>query len=221
MRLNFKRWRTLRREPWRKLFYEAFDTWRADKGEALRRQFPGLPADPVVFDMGGFEGNWAVEVAEAHGGTFHIFEPHPRFAQALQERFAGQPQMHVYPFALGQKAGRLDLSDTGDASSAIVQGERAVSGQIEAVEDFFAQHDIPTIDLMKVNIEGGEYDLLPALIGSGLMARIGLLQVQFHLYAQSDIDQREALRADLAKTHLCDWAYPFVWEQWSRKPRES
>ncbi len=75
----------------------------------------------------------------------------------------------------------------------------------------------PLIDLAKVNIEGGEYDLLPAFDEAGVLPRLRMLQVQFHLFAPADIERRNAIRATLSRTHNCDWSYDFVWEQWSLK----
>ena len=42
-----------------------------------------------------------------------------------------------------------------------------------------------------------------------------IFQIQFHLYTQDNIADRDAIRTHLAKSHACDWVYPFVWEQWS------
>ena len=40
--------------------------------------------------------------------------------------------------------------------------------------------DIEKIDLLKLNIEGSEYDLLEKLLKSGLISTIDKLQIQFH-----------------------------------------
>jgi hypothetical protein len=71
------------------------------------------------------------------------------------------------------------------------------------------------VALAKINIEGGEYDLLPALSKADILKRFKMFQIQFHLYTESNIDDRDAIRSDLAKNHTCDWLYPFVWEQWT------
>ncbi len=121
----------------------------------------------------------------------------------------------MHDFALGGAEGTLILSDDGDASSSFREAKHTVKGRIEPVAWFFANAEIPSIDLIKVNIEGGEYDLLPALVDAGIMPRIGILQVQFHLFSADDIQRREDIRTMFAKTHSCDWSYDFVWEQWS------
>lgn len=214
MRISLKHWLRLRRDPWRKVFYDAYRQWKRDKMEAKRYQFDGLGPESVVFDVGGFEGNWAQDIHSRYGCNVHVFEPHPTFAKALEARFAENPKITIYPFAIGSTQGELRLSDDGDASSAVNNTAAAVTGEVRPVAAFMAEFEPPRIDLMKVNIEGGEYDLLPALTQSGDMARIGILQVQFHLFRESDQKLRDNVREDLAKTHNQAWCYPFVWEEW-------
>lgn len=215
MRISLKHWLRQRREPWTKVFYAAFRRWKADRMEPRRMEFAGIGPQSVVFDVGGFQGNWAADIHSRYGAQVHVFEPHPAFATAIRTRFAGNPAITVHDFALGSAEGTLDLSDDGDASSSFRKAGRTVQGRIEPVAGFFASAGIGHVDLIKINIEGGEYDLLPALIEAGLMPRIGILQVQFHLFSADDIPRRDAIRARLAETHDCDWNYDFVWEQWS------
>jgi FkbM family methyltransferase len=221
MGFSLKNWLLLRREPWRRVFFDSFKRWRADGMERVRMQFPTIDATSVVFDVGGFQGNWATAVHDRHGAQVHIFEPHPAFAAQIAQRFHDTPAIILHPFALGSTEGTLNLSDDGDASSSFRSTGASVTGRIEPVARFFAGHDIPRIDLIKINIEGGEYDLLPALAQAGILPRIGVLQVQFHLYSPDDIARREAIRATLAQTHTCDWCYDFVWEQWSLRQADA
>ena len=89
---------------------------------------------------------------------------------------------------------------------------------IVSVDRFFAQHAIERIDVAKMNIEGGEYDLLPALLSRPDAPPLDTLLVQFHKYERGDAAARDAIRQTLERTHDCDWCYEFVWEQWSRRP---
>jgi FkbM family methyltransferase len=215
MRISLKHWLRQRREPWRKIFYDAFRQWKADKMEARRMEFSGLGANSVVLDIGGFEGNWANDIHARYAARLHVFEPHPAFATKIMQRFAGNPSITVHDFALGSQGGTLDLSDDGDASSSFRNAGRSVTGRVVPVSSFFAEAGLPFVDLAKINIEGGEYDLLPALVDAGVINRIGTIQVQFHLFSEQDIARRQAIRTRLALTHKCDWSYDFVWEQWS------
>jgi hypothetical protein len=118
---------------------------------------------------------------------------------------------------LGSETGKLTLSDDGDASSALSGGGGNLTGDVIAASRFMADFTPATIDLAKINIEGGEYDLLPALARAGQLGRFAMLQVQFHMFEKHQMAERDAIREELGKTHHCDWSYDFVWEQWTRK----
>jgi hypothetical protein len=70
---------------------------------------------------------------------------------------------------------------------------------------------------MKVNIEGGEYDLLDHLIESGLIQRVRWLQVQFHDFVPNAAERMRAIQDRLRATHEPEWQHEFVWESWRRK----
>ena len=61
--------------------------------------------------------------------------------------------------------------------------------------------NINKIDLMKINIEGGEYDLLFCLIEKDLISRINNLQIQFHSFVPNAKNNREKIINLLKKTH--------------------
>lgn len=217
MRISIKHWLRLRREPWRKIFYDAFKAFRRDKRQAAMFAFDGLGPESVVLDFGGFEGNWADRIHSQYGCFVHVFEPHPGFAHKLQERFRDNPKITVHDYALGTRDGVLELSDDGDATSALQSGDTVVEGRVVAVQSFFDADPDQQFALAKINIEGGEYDLLPALLDTGAIERIDCLQVQFHLYSEALIASRAQIVERIEATHAPDWSYPFVWEQWTRK----
>jgi hypothetical protein len=93
-------------------------------------------------------------------------------------------------------------------------GGGAVDVQIRDVVDELIQ---PEVDLMSVNIEGGEYSLLPRLITTGLISRVKNLQVQFHAIGPDPETQHDCIQLFLSKTHEKMYDYPFVWESWARK----
>jgi FkbM family methyltransferase len=217
MRIAPKHWIRRWRSPWLGEFYRAFRRWRADGTEPRRREFPHLTRDSLVLDFDGFEGAWTAEIHDRYGAVIHVFEPHPDFAASLERRFAGNDRVIVHPFALGSGAGTLALGDDADASSAL-RGAGTVLGEVREVADFFATFPPGPIAPAKINIEGGEYDPLPALIDPDVLPRFEVLQVQFHLFAGEMIEARQALVARIERTHAPDWSYPFVWEQWTRRP---
>lgn len=215
MRLSPKHWLRLYRNPWLKTFYAGFRQWKRDGMQDRSKRFDGLAEGDFALDFGGFRGDWAAEIFRTYGCRVAVFEPHPRFAAALRDRFHGIPQITVHEVALGKGDGTLNLSDEGDASSALKATKTSVVGTQRDAATFLASLS-DGFALAKINIEGGEYDLLPALIDSGIIGHIRQVQVQFHLFAETDIARRAAIRAALSRTHTCVWNYDFVWERWIR-----
>ncbi|MDE4131671.1 FkbM family methyltransferase [Phaeobacter sp. QD34_3] len=216
---SLKKWLDRRRNPWKGVFYDALKQFRKDKAVRFLATYPDLPAGSVVLDIGGFKGEWTDTVlASQPDCTVYIFEPHPTFAENLRQKFAADDRVHVQDYALGAAEGTLNLSDEGDASSSVADHQRSFSARIVPVQQFFDDHlSDQRIALAKINIEGGEYDLLPALIDADLIGRIDRLQVQFHLFEPSLIDARDRIIAQLGETHKAAWSYAFVWEEWHAK----
>jgi FkbM family methyltransferase len=215
---SLKKFIERRRNPWKGIGYDAYKAFRRDGAQSRLERYDGLPDGLTVMDFGGYIGEWADRVLTQYpGASVHMFEPHPKFAQGLLEKYASDPRVHLHDVALGSENGMLPLSDAADGSSAVAAHERSFEARTIAVRDFFAKWDLPRIDLVKINIEGGEYDLLPALLDSRDIARVGRLQVQFHLFDEDLIAVRDGIRTRLEATHDCVWCYPFVWEEWRLK----
>lgn len=188
------RWLDRRRNPWKAAFYDACRMWRRQNGAARLYQYGNLVPGDVVFDLGASRGKWTDAVLDQ------------------------QPAAQMHQLAIGSTTGTMELSDAGDASSSVADHDRAFQVKTMSVSDFFAHTPVDRIALMKVNIEGSEYDLLPALIETGDITRIDRLQVQFHLFEPDMKALRDDIRARLDKTHHCVWSYPFVWEEWQLRP---
>jgi hypothetical protein len=77
--------------------------------------------------------------------------------------------------------------------------------------------DRDQIDLLKINIEGGEFELLERLLAAGQADRLRYLQIQFHPGPPAAESRREAIRDGLARTHRLMWDYPWIWESWERR----
>ena len=76
------------------------------------------------------------------------------------------------------------------------------------------ENNIKHIGLMKINIEGAEYDLLVHLIETSYIGRINNIQIQFHDFVKDAEKRMIEIEEKLAKTHKLTYQYPFVWENW-------
>jgi FkbM family methyltransferase len=191
--------------------------WFRDRGDdTLRFQYP-LNRESVVFDCGGYEGDWAQEIHDRFGCHVHVFEPVPQFAVGIQQRFSNVPEVRIHSFGLQGKDESVPLHLSANASSAFGSGESAIVVQMRDVAKVFAELGVARVTLMKINIEGGEYDLLDRLIDARFVDLVEHIQVQFHNFVPDAGERRDSIRSRLQDTHCLQWDYPFIWESWSRK----
>lgn len=203
----------VKRDP----FLRTVQQWFRDKGdETLRLEYP-LDSNSLVVDVGGYQGDFADAISKRFDCHIVIFEPVPEFYVHCVNRFAGNSKIKVINCGLGAFDGDLPLEVADDASSfnRSLPTARVVMGKMRKADSALGELGINRIDLMKINIEGGEYDLLEALIASDWIRRIQYLQVQFHNFVPEAEARREAIRAALSRTHKEMWNYDFVWESWS------
>ena len=154
----------LQRLVWPNERQRLYSKWFAVNGDqTLRVEYP-LRTDSIVFDVGGYRGQWAADIRRKSDCTIFIFEPVKQYAEVIRERFRGDPRVIVYSHGLGaaDEVRTIWLSD--DATSLFRVGEKALDIEIKDVVAFLKIHDIREIDLMNINIEGGEYELLEAIV---------------------------------------------------------
>jgi FkbM family methyltransferase len=187
--------------------------WRTP-GHRTRQFEYLLDENSFVVDLGGYEGQWTSDIVARYGCHVHVFEPVPQFARAIAARFRKNSLVTVHDFGLGAEAGTLGLTLADDGTSALRGTGVPVDGRVERADDWFAKEAITRVDLMKINIEGAEYELLEHLIETGLVLRIGHIQVQFHDFVSDAPARMKAIQEKLKKTHEPEWQYEFVWESW-------
>jgi hypothetical protein len=91
---------------------------------------------------------------------------------------------------------------------------REAAIRLVSAADFLREHGIEEVALAKINIEGGEYELLEHVLDAGLAPRFRDLQVQFHDFVPQADERMRAIQARLAATHELTWQERFVWENW-------
>lgn len=192
----------------------AFNAWVQARGDKTLRLDYELEPDSVVLDVGGFEGQWASDIYARYRCKIHVFEPVPEFADFIEKRFEKNPHITVHRYGLGARSRKQDISVEGDRSSVFKPGAGTTVQLIDATAAF-TELGLRSVDLIKINIEGGEYELLDHLSTQGLLRSIRHIQVQFHDFVPDAREEMQRTRKLLARTHEPMYQYPFVWEGWS------
>ena len=168
-----------------------------------------------------------------------LYEPLPDVADLLRRRFgaeidAGSVAVHAYGVgrdAAGFHIPALGGSNASEGASAFSE-MRAAGGTVEEHDMLF----VPTVtavdalnaaagggagdvDVLHMNCEGCEFDVLEALLESGDIARVRLLQFGSHRMSGlvSPVRRYCGIRRGLAATHTQVWGEPWQWERWERR----
>lgn len=191
--------------------------WFKDNGDnTLRLEYP-LNEDSIVFDVGGYKGEFANKIFEKYKCNVYVFEPVSTFYEKICEKFKYNPKIKVFNFGLSDVDEKLDISISDDASSVHTDLDSKEDIKLRSVNEFVLENKVKYIDLMKINVEGGEFQILPALIDSAYIKNIGNLQIQFHNFIPKAEEMRESIRKQLANTHRLTYDYYFIWENWELK----
>lgn len=186
-------------------------------GEALRYRFQ-LDRNSLVMDLGGYKGHFVLEILKQHECRIWVFEAMPEFSARLSRRLGRIPGVRVFAFGLAGTDQTVQLTVDEDASSAYEAGKaRSIRVKLRSILGFLASARPHQIDLMKVNIEGGEFELLERLSVSPWMSKVRRLQVQFHPFVPGALGRMKAIHARLEATHRMEWGFPMVWESWALK----
>ena len=160
-------------------------------------------APPVVYDVGSNSGAWLKQLIKRHEAeadlpracrlSVSIFEPQPGFAGILRDLAARQPKSRFYAAAVA-------ATDGGNLTLHVSSNDQTSSTNKAMASRFGLRSTIsvPTINLarklraefagapqrpllLKLDVESGEYDLLPALLLSGSLCLPSHLLVEWHL----------------------------------------
>lgn len=191
--------------------------WFNIQGDKTLRLDYDLNEKSLVFDLGGHEGQWTSDIFSKYGCFIHVFEPVEEFAEKIEKRFCKNKKIKVYMCGLSNSNKNVKISFDKDGSSIFKSGKDMKEIVLMRAIDFMQKNNIQKIDLMKINIEGGEYDLLEHLIEAGFISNITDIQVQFHDIFPDAEQRMLRIQKRLERTHYLTYNYPFVWENWRKK----
>ncbi len=197
----------------------AYYDFIAAGGEKLRLDYPLTP-ESIVLDVGGYIGDFAVDISDKFNCKVDVFEPVESYAEQIKERVTNIEKIEVLQVGLGGREREEFITVEGLGSSVFVHHrdeETKEKIKIISIVDYLQSKNYPEISLMKLNIEGGEFELLDALLNhSELLMKIKYFQIQFHDFVPSADEKMQKLQMRLSKTHQKTWGFPFIWESWRR-----
>ncbi|PJZ45519.1 FkbM family methyltransferase [Leptospira brenneri] len=122
----------------------------------------------VCFDVGANIGYWSKFLVEIIGvRELHAFEPDPITFKILKKNITSGNNIFINESAVGESSGTIELyidpHHSGDNRPLFVEGRESISVPSYSLDDYIAKMDLESVDLIKIDIQGGE---IPALKGA-------------------------------------------------------
>lgn len=183
--------------------------WRAGRKlyQYARREGPNDPArngeywllDAIVqrasgdsltlLDVGANVGDWterALSCLARHGrsGAVHAIEPAPGAHAHLEQRFAGEPRVHVQRVALADRCGTESLYVVGElaGTNSLVDQQMGspVPVAVTRVDDYLKAHAIPHVTFIKSDTEGLDLAVLRGGLEALSHGRVDAWQFEYN-----------------------------------------
>ena len=186
--------------------------------EDHRYDYP-LTAESVVMDIGAYHGEFSEGIYNKYQCKVYAFEPVESLHEPLQNFFKDNPNVKTYKKGLSDKTRKETIYLAGNATSAYEKvSEDTEVVDMQCIKDFLDEEKLDYIDLVKINIEGGEYPLLDYILSKKLISKFANLQIQFHLFQPGDKEKMDDIKTRLSKTHSLTYEYfqgdQPTWENW-------
>lgn len=174
--------------------------WQDGFLEHLRYRYP-LNENSIVVDMGAYRGEWSDKIYDEFGCELILFEPTDNIHYAKYGR-------KIQACAWIENT-EVRTNGAFYYTSMIHDNEVGLT-KYRAVD--VMEHLPEKIDLLKINVEGAEYDLLNYMIEKDIIKNIKYLQIQFHITDKFDyVDRYTKIKWKLLQTHDIMWDCEFVW----------
>jgi FkbM family methyltransferase len=172
---------------------------------------------PVLVDLGANVGRFAAEFLAAHpAARAGLIEGDPYLVGLLQQRFGDDPRVQIVPALVGARSEpevAFHLCKIPEGNSVFREFSstwsptetREVRVRMLSLPDVLSTLGLEYVHLLKVDIEGSEWELLEAFAPE-LSARVEQLTVEFHDF----LDPGRRPDTERCIRHLQDLGYATV-----------
>ena len=140
-----------------------------------------LGEKPIVYSVGvGEDISFDMDMAGLFGAQVFMFDPNPMVAKNFPARDEGYEcgagRLFYQAIGLGPVS-----SEKGKEWELVIDGKHCPA---KSLADLAASFHHPTVDILKIDVEGGEYAALHQILSSGTLNQLGIkmILVEFHFW---------------------------------------
>lgn len=174
-----------------------------------------LKSNGLVLDFGGYVGDFTSKLLKLNPNmSFLIFEPVPHFFKKCKNRFSKNQNVSVLPYGVTSNGRRIDLTIDGPRTRTNELDKNLIFAS-KPITEILAGLD--QVELMKMNIEGLEYECLFSIIQSDSIKKVNYLLVQFHNFRIEDQNNYLEITQLISEDFIRVFSYKWKWELWQKK----
>lgn len=172
----------------------------------------------VVLDVGAFNGEFAEIILSKFGSNLILLEPLINEFNVLKKKFFLNKKVKVINKALSNNNGKAYLLIDKN-NSFITNKNSNKSYEINCLDVKNLFDEELKIDLIKLNVEGSEYDIIERLIDLKYLTKCKNYLIQFHHKNNNKFEKRKINIENNFKNDLFEKiaSYEYIWELWNLK----
>ncbi len=176
-----------------------------------------LKAGGIVLDIGAYKGQYTKKMlAKNKDMVFWLYEPIAAYFQICQNLFLDEKSITIYQAAVSANGRDFQMEIDG-LRSRHSPGNLADSVSTTSIDIQNIFDSAKEFELLKMNIEGMEYECLEKLINTNSLIKAKYLLIQFHNFEDQSPYKLEKIHENINKDFTNIWKYEWTWELWKRK----
>lgn len=180
--------------------------------ESMRYEYDLTPYS-VVFDCGFYKGDFSRLLLEKTQCRIFAFEPVREFYLAAKP-LAIKLGVDLMNVAVGARGRKEEFGVKGDMSGLFTEPNSKEVVYYMGIEELHDLLEVKEVDLLKLNIESGEFELLEHVLERNTATRYRNIQVQPHGGVPDAEKRWSAIQAGLLKTHHLTFDAPWCWQNY-------
>jgi FkbM family methyltransferase len=146
-----------------------------------------------------------------------LYEPILEYCNIARNNLGAQTNVVIIQKGVSSDGRKIQLRDEGLRSRQIIRASDIyLEIQTQNILELFEADS--RIELLKMNIEGMEYECLEILIKTEKLKLANNILIQFHNFESTSENRYLAIRDKLNMEYDCVFSYKWIWELWKRKP---
>lgn len=172
--------------------------------ESLRYTYDLTP-DSLVIDCGFHKGTFTKEMVRRYNCWIEAYEPIEEFYRQ-GKNIPGK--INLVNAGVGAINQMRTFKIKGDSTGFFAGEGKSERVSIKAIRDVA----LKGCDVLKLNIEGMEFEVLESMLDRDLAVLCQNIQVQFHPIVPDFQSRYEAIRSKLLETHHLTFDFPWCWQ---------